>query len=183
MISNQAPVRADRDGTAPPGGGSLGSRIRGMNVSVLREVALLPVLILLIVVLSFMTDGLLSSSNLINVLSQSAVVAIAAIGGNDAIVIFGFCLASGGVFSGLATFWTVPPLFLGGTAAAGAFALINSVGNLSGYFGPAMMGWLRQVTGDYKAGLWACVAVPIIAALSMALLSKSLVSKSPAREP
>src|ERR1019366_7074226 len=55
-----------------------------------------------------------------------------------------FCLssllASGGVFAGLATFWTVPPLFLGGTAAAGAFALINSVGNLSGYFGPAMMG-------------------------------------------
>jgi hypothetical protein len=46
-----------------------------------------------------------------------------------------------------------------------------------------MMGWLRQVTGDYKAGLWACVAVPIIAALSMALLSKSLVSKSPARGP
>ena len=49
------------------------------------------------------------------------------------IVIGGFCLAAGGVYSGLATFWTVPPLFLGGTAAAGAFALINSVGNLSGY--------------------------------------------------
>jgi ACS family tartrate transporter-like MFS transporter len=119
----------------------------------------------------------------LSALLASAGFAIAAIGGNDTIVIFGFCLASGGVFSGLATFWTVPPLFLGGTAAAGAFALINSVGNLSGYFGPAMMGWLRQVTGDYKAGLWACVAVPIIAALSMALLSKSLVSKSPAHEP
>jgi ACS family tartrate transporter-like MFS transporter len=119
----------------------------------------------------------------LSALLASVGFAIAAIGGNDTIVIFGFCLASGGVFSGLATFWTVPPLFLGGTAAAGAFALINSVGNLSGYFGPAMMGWLRQVTGDYKAGLWACVAVPIIAALSMALLSNSLVSKSPAREP
>jgi ACS family tartrate transporter-like MFS transporter len=103
--------------------------------------------------------------------------AIAAVGGNDVIVIIGFCLASGGVFSGLATFWTIPPLFLGGTAAAGAFALINSFGNLSGFFGPAMMGWLRQATGDYKAGLWACVAVPVIAAFSMALLSKSFTRK------
>ena len=41
-----------------------------------------------------------------------------------------------------------------------------------------MMGWLRQATGDYKAGLWACVVVPLIAALSMALLSKSFTRKS-----
>ena len=114
----------------------------------------------------------------LSALLASVGFAIAAVGGNDVIVIIGFCLASGGVFSGLATFWTIPPLFLGGTAAAGAFALINSFGNLSGFFGPAMMGWLRQATGDYKAGLWACVAVPVIAALSMALLSKSLTRKS-----
>jgi ACS family tartrate transporter-like MFS transporter len=101
--------------------------------------------------------------------------AIAALGqGNTVIVILGFCVAMGGAYSGLATFWTVPPLFLGGTAAAGAFALINSFGNLSGFFGPAMMGWLRQVTGSYQAGLWACVAVPLIAAASMALLAGSL---------
>jgi ACS family tartrate transporter-like MFS transporter len=99
---------------------------------------------------------------------------IAATGGaNNWVVIAGFCLASGGVYSGLSTFWTVPPIFLGGTAAAGAFALINSVGNLSGFFGPAAMGWLRQITGDYRAGLWMCVAVPLLAALSMQLLSNS----------
>jgi len=102
---------------------------------------------------------------------------IAALGSNDAVVIAGFCLASGGVFSGLATFWTVPPIFLGGTAAAGAFALINSFGNLSGFFGPAMMGWMKQVTGDYKAGLWMCVGVPLLATISMALLSKSFTRK------
>jgi ACS family tartrate transporter-like MFS transporter len=101
--------------------------------------------------------------------------AIAALGGgNDALVIFGFCLASGGVYSGLSTFWTVPPIFLGGTAAAGAFALINSAGNLSGFAGPAMMGWLREITGDYRAGLWMCVGVPLLAALSMQLLAGSL---------
>ena len=103
--------------------------------------------------------------------------AIAAIGGNAAIVILGFCLASGGVYSGLATFWSVPPLFLGGTAAAGAFALINSVANLSGFVGPGMMGWLLQITGSYRAGLWMCVAAPLIAAISMQLLAGSVQRK------
>ncbi len=114
--------------------------------------------------------------------SLSALIAaagytVAAIGGNDAIVIAGFCLVSGGVYAGLSTFWTVPPLFLGGTAAAGAFALINSFGNLSGFFGPAAVGWLRQLTGDYRAGLWMCVAVLVLGALSMQLLSSSFTRK------
>ena len=97
---------------------------------------------------------------------------IAAIGGNDAIVIFGFCLASGGVYSGLATFWSVPPLFLGGTAAAGAFALINSVGNLSGFVGPGLMGWLLQTTGSYTIGMIMCTGTALAAALSMAVLAR-----------
>ena len=113
----------------------------------------------------------------ISALLASLGFAIAAIGGNVAVIIIGFCIASGGVFSGLATFWTVPPLFLGGTAAAGAFALINSFGNLSGFFGPAMMGWMKQVTGDYKAGLWFCVVVPLAAAASMAAIARSLKPK------
>jgi ACS family tartrate transporter-like MFS transporter len=101
--------------------------------------------------------------------------AVAALGqGHPAIVILGFCIAMGGAYSGLATFWTVPPLFLGGTAAAGAFALINSFGNLSGFFGPAMMGWVNQVTGSYQGGLWTCVVVPLAGAASMALLARHL---------
>jgi len=103
--------------------------------------------------------------------------AIAAIGGNDAIVILGFSLAAGGAYSGLATFWSVPPLFLGGTAAAGAFALINCVGNLSGFVGPGLMGWLLKLTGNYKAGLWMCVGVPLVAAVSMKLLASSVQRK------
>jgi ACS family tartrate transporter-like MFS transporter len=107
--------------------------------------------------------------------------AVAAIGGNDVLVILGFCLASGGVYSGLATFWSVPPLFLGGTAAAGAFALINCVGNLSGFVGPGLMGWLLQTTGSYRAGLWMCVGVPLVAAISMQLLASSCQPKTESR--
>ena len=104
--------------------------------------------------------------------------ALAAIGGSDWIVIAGFCLAAGGSYSGLATFWSVPPLFLGGTAAAGAFALINCLGNLSGFIGPGLMGWLLQTTGSYQAGLWMCVGVSLAAAISMRLLSSSIQRKS-----
>jgi ACS family tartrate transporter-like MFS transporter len=112
---------------------------------------------------------------IISALTAAAGFAIAALGdGNAVIVVAGFCLASGGVYSGLSTFWTVPSLFLGGTAAAGAFALINCVGNLSGFVGPGMMGYLLQLTGSYRVGMLMCTAVPLVAALSMQLLSNSL---------
>lgn len=98
---------------------------------------------------------------------------IAALGAdNHWVVIAGFCLAAGGAYSGLATFWSVPPLFLGGTAAAGAFALINSVGNLSGFVGPGLTGWLLQTTGSYTIGMWMCMGVALVAALSMMALAR-----------
>ena len=112
---------------------------------------------------------------ILSALTAAAGFAIAALGdGHPVIVVLGFCLASGGVYSGLSTFWTVPSLFLGGTAAAGAFALINCVGNLSGFVGPGMMGYLLQATGSYRMGMLMCTAVPLVAALSMKLLTNSL---------
>jgi ACS family tartrate transporter-like MFS transporter len=51
------------------------------------------------------------------------------------------------------TFWTIPPLFLGGTAAAAGIAVINSIGNLGGYLGPWAMGALRELTHSHTGGL------------------------------
>ena len=50
-------------------------------------------------------------------------------------------------------FWALPPMFLGGTAAAAGLGLINATGNLGGFFGPTVMGWLRESTGGYAGGL------------------------------
>jgi cyanate permease len=69
-----------------------------------------------------------------------------------------------GVSSARAIFWTIPPRFLVGTAAAGGLALINSVGTLGGFFGPFMMGWLRDVTGSFNTGLLAMALILIISA-------------------
>ncbi|NUP46808.1 MAG: ABC transporter permease [Catenulispora sp.] len=86
---------------------------------------MLPALILLIVVLSFLTDGLLAKSNIINVFSQSAVVAIAAIGATFVILTGGIDLSVGSVIgaSGVASAWvmsTTGSLALG--IAGGLFA-------------------------------------------------------------
>jgi ACS family tartrate transporter-like MFS transporter len=62
-------------------------------------------------------------------------------------------LSVSGRWSAVAPFWGLSTAFLSGTAAAGAIALINSVGNLGGFAGPYIMGWLKDATGDYRIGL------------------------------
>ncbi|MFO0867241.1 MAG: MFS transporter [Gemmataceae bacterium] len=57
-----------------------------------------------------------------------------------------------GMKSMLPTFWTLPPMFLAGSAAAGGIALINSVANLGGMFGPTVIGWIESSTGTYTCG-------------------------------
>jgi len=58
-----------------------------------------------------------------------------------------------GRWSSVAPFWGFATTLLSGTAAAGAIALINSVGNLGGFGGNYLMGWLKDLSGDYRAGL------------------------------
>ncbi len=50
-------------------------------------------------------------------------------------------------------FFSILPTFVEGAAAAGVIALINSVGNLGGFFGPTMIGWLKDLTGSFTAGM------------------------------
>jgi MFS family permease len=52
----------------------------------------------------------------------------------------GLCLAQAGMMAVLPVFWALPPLFLGGAAAAAGIALINSVANIGGIFAPRIIG-------------------------------------------
>ncbi|MBS0639667.1 MAG: MFS transporter [Proteobacteria bacterium] len=71
-------------------------------------------------------------------------------------------LGAFGVFAVLPVFWTFPTAFLHGAAAAAGIAAINSVGNLAGFFGPSVMGWLKDWTGNFSAGLWAIAACAVM---------------------
>jgi MFS transporter, ACS family, tartrate transporter len=74
-------------------------------------------------------------------------------------------LAALGIYSTLATFWSLPTAFLSGTAAAAGIALINSVGNLGGFVGPYVVGFLSDATGSFYAGLLLLAALILVAGL------------------
>jgi D-galactonate transporter len=64
-----------------------------------------------------------------------------------------FCLAGAGLYSYLPGFWALPTAFLTESAAAVAVGLINSVGNLGGFVGPYVVGYLTKSTGSFYAGV------------------------------
>jgi D-galactonate transporter len=74
-------------------------------------------------------------------------------------------VAAIGVFCTFAVFWTLPTAWLSGTAAAGAIALINSIGNLAGFGGPYLIGWIKDSTGSTANGLLALAVLPLLAGL------------------
>jgi MFS family permease len=59
-----------------------------------------------------------------------------------------------GVLAALPGFWSLPTAHLTGAAAAAGIALINSLGNLSGFVAPYVTGVLSDATGDNRLGLW-----------------------------
>lgn len=64
-----------------------------------------------------------------------------------------FCLAAAGTAGYLPGFWALPTSFLTGTAAAASIGLINSFGNLGGFVGPFVVGYLSKKTGSYIGGI------------------------------
>ncbi len=72
------------------------------------------------------------------------------------IALVGLCIAQTGMMSMLPVFWTIPSAFLTGAAAAGGIALINSVANIGGFLGAAILG---------QFGLWSMVAVLLTGAV------------------
>ena len=72
-------------------------------------------------------------------------------------------VAAIGIFASLPMIWTLPTAFLSGSAAAGGIAVINSVGNLSGFAGTYAVGWIKQQTGSYTGGLLALSGAGFVA--------------------
>ena len=69
------------------------------------------------------------------------------------IMLAGFSVALIGMNSCRAPFFSLLPTFVQGAAAAGTIALINSIGNIGGFFGPTMIGWLKDKTGSFTSGM------------------------------
>jgi nitrate/nitrite transporter NarK len=76
----------------------------------------------------------------------------------------GLILSAIGLMCAQPMFWTMPSTILTGTAAAGGIALINSIGNLGGFAGPYLVGWVAQVTKNPAFGLIVLTGALLIAA-------------------
>jgi len=92
-------------------------------------------------------------------------LAFAAWSGASYWALLGMSAATAGIYGSRAAFWPMPSIFLTGTAAAGAIALINAVGNLGGYVGPFVVGWIRDSTKSFEAGLYFLAACSLMAAV------------------
>jgi D-galactonate transporter len=87
---------------------------------------------------------------------------------NPLIAIGALALGAAGIWGTMGPFWSMPSEYLGGTAAAAAIALINSVGNLGGFAGPYLVGMVRQMSHSFGGGL-AAMALMLALAGCLAL--------------
>ena len=69
--------------------------------------------------------------------------------------------------------WTMPTMFLSGVAAATGIATINSIGNLGGFAGPAMIGWIKDQTGSFAGGLYFVAGLLVLSATLTLILARS----------
>ena len=90
--------------------------------------------------------------------------------GNLPLTILFLCLIGFSFQAYLPVFWTLPTVFLGKDAAATAIGTINSVGNLGGFAGPYLFGYLRTTTGSYNAGLWFAMGCMLFSGLLATLI-------------
>lgn len=83
-------------------------------------------------------------------------------GSNLVLAMSAFSIAAMALYSFPSPFWALPTMFLTGPAAAASVALINATGNLGGFAGPYMIGYLADRTGGYTAGLLYLVTSGVI---------------------
>ncbi len=81
-------------------------------------------------------------------------------------------VASIGIYATLGPFWPIPSHFLRGTAAAGGIALINAIGNLGGFAGPYLVGWVRETTGSFNIAMLVLAVAAAIAAVLVLTLKR-----------
>ncbi|WP_040501478.1 MFS transporter [Herbaspirillum sp. YR522] len=75
------------------------------------------------------------------------------------------CFAGIGFKAASSLFWPIPQGYLDARIAAAVLALINSLGNLGGFFAPATFGYLEQKTGSIQGGLYALSGASLVAAM------------------
>ena len=102
----------------------------------------------------------------------ASAIAIALIVNEPWAIIVGFIFLAIGVFSAINIFWTIPGQTLTGIGAATGIGIINSVGNLSGFSGPYLTGYLYTSTGTYTVAFMVIAGFVAMGGLGLILLGR-----------
>jgi MFS transporter, ACS family, tartrate transporter len=108
-------------------------------------------------------------------------MAVAAYASNAVIFVSAVCVALAGIYSAIPQFWRLPSLRLSGPAAAAGLALINSVGNFSGFAGSYVTGFAEDVTGNFRYALLLITVIMLLGVLTIAFVGRSALRSSAAR--
>ena len=88
-------------------------------------------------------------------------------------------IATAGVVTAFPQLFRIPTKLFGGAAVATGLGIVGSVGNLSGFAGPYMIGVLKVQTGSTDAGMYGVIAVLLIAVFLVLQLKPSMVNDGP----
>jgi MFS family permease len=100
-------------------------------------------------------------------------IPLALYAGSPAATIAVITVTACAIFAGMPNFWTFPPRFLHGAAAAAGIALINTVGNTAGFAAPYITGALADLTGSYHVPMFGVGALMLLSALLMGRVSRA----------
>jgi MFS transporter, ACS family, tartrate transporter len=98
---------------------------------------------------------------------------LAGFAGTVLAVLLALTLVNIGISAAKPPLWSMPTMFLSGSAAAAGIATINSIGNLGGFVGPAMIGWIKDLTGSFQGGLFFVAALLVLSAILTLVLARS----------
>jgi MFS transporter, ACS family, tartrate transporter len=108
------------------------------------------------------------------------------LGGTPLLALAALCVTAMGCYAALPVYWTLPTSMLAAGAAAAGIALVNSIGNIGGFLGPTLVGYVTEATGSYAAGLFALAAFIAgsgVLVLALAPRKRALVATSESPRP
>ncbi len=112
-------------------------------------------------------------------LGAASSLAIASVMQSDTAMLAAITVALIGNFAAYGPFFSLPSSFLRGTAAAGGIGLFNTMGSLGGFFGPTLIGILKQASGDYASGMAALGVGYLLTVVVVLAVGHALASRTP----
>jgi ACS family tartrate transporter-like MFS transporter len=95
----------------------------------------------------------------------------------DFLMLIALCVTQIMLWSAIAPLIAMPSMFLGGSAAAGGIALVVSIGQFGGFLGSAVIGVLKERTGDYAAAMAVIGLILALSAITVLTLGRTMTSR------